>query len=304
MKSQPPDGKPTSKIPNEQIVDIVNRLHSEDAFVREGAERDAYYLFRPWVIKFGQRNFGSYWQRYKEDMFQSGMCGLFKSLKTYNPAISAPLTYLTFGIRHEMHTFIAQYVHETTRHYISQMAKVTKARQKLAEAGNEDPSPAEIAIESGMSPELVLKVMEQQRISQTTSLSDESFMDTLVSNQETPERAFAQNERERIIKEALDSLDEESREIIIAKQRLRSAEKRSDTQIAADLNMPAAKIRAQYVRALRKLRANPQLRAECTEYIQKDRKVNEVSFVPMETAKRIAQELMEEDSDNSTEQIK
>lgn len=113
-----------------------------------------------------------------EDLIQVGSLGLIKAIEFYRLDMNTKFkTYATYFIKGEIKHYLRDKasIIKAPRELQELLFKINSAKKKLNEAGNEDPSPEQIAEYLDLPVSKINEVIEIERCKSTLSL-DQSFM--------------------------------------------------------------------------------------------------------------------------------
>ena len=170
-------------------------------------------------------------------------------------------TYATWWIRQSITRALADQG-RTIRlpvHVAEQVRRAFKARRQLAQKLNRDPSPDEIARESGFTPARVEELFELMAdpLSLETPIGDgESVFGDIIEDQSSasPHAASADKARSAELAKALRDLDPRMRQVVERRFGLDGQAPQTLEELGTDLGITRERVRQLELRALRQLR--------------------------------------------------
>lgn len=204
--------------------------------------------------KIMQSRYPTYMAVYKEDMLQYCACEMFNILPTYDPEKAVFTTYLTPSVIHACQQCVDD-INGLTAHYSVNIRKIKRYLEK-AEMENLSETVYDISAATGVPVYTVEKCLEKIRNKQVSAVTDSgNIMDQTKSNEKSPEEMTIEKEEKDVLMRSLNTLDEESRNILLLKYGFaRGGRTMTDTQIAEMLGVSKQTIRRITIRAQNRLR--------------------------------------------------
>ena len=280
----------------ERIREQMVRFHSEDPAIRTQALEEILEDHKKFITHIINKHFSSYKNQWFEDLYSCGVIGIIESLPKYDPDKSMPTTHFTRYMIHEMYDFIAKFIQQTTTHYAAKLAIINRAIAEFEREGIENPTIIDIAMKTGIKPEIVMKDMAIQTAAQNKSLESEEYISNLMSDsREQPDEIAERNEGVEILYRAIHNLPYRMREVVLRRNGLCGYEVQSNEVISRETGIPPNQIRRIYAKALKMLRES-----EIKDFYpggQALARKEEISLVPEQTAETMIAAIVEIDVD-------
>lgn len=278
----------------ERIKEQMVRYRSDDPAVRAQALEEILEDHKKFITHIINKHFSSYKNQWFEDLYSCGVIGLIESLPKYDPDKSMPTTHFGRYIIHEIYDFIAKFVQQTTTHYASKLAVINRAIAEMEREGVENPNIVDIAMKTGIKPEIVMKALSIQTAAQSKSLESEEYISNLMSDyREQPDEIVERNEGIEIMYRAIQNLPYRMREVVLRRNGLCGYEAQSNEVISRETGIPPNQIRRVYAKALKMLRES-----EMRDFYPGGQAIagkEQISLVPEETANTMIAAIVEVD---------
>lgn len=225
--------------------------------------------------------FGTFCPKYEQDLYHSGVVGMLCALQKYLPKCEFD-TYAKGFILHEMSKQANSITQSGSAHYGTKQKKVIRAQNQLRAQGVE-PTISQVAIMTNLSVGEVKEIMDVLYRTNFVYMDDteKSTVGSRLSDSLNvdPEKIAEYNERIGALYDAIDSLPELQKDVIIRHYGLYD-DGQSLSVIARELDQPVSSIRTSFHNALVALNKSEDLRGffkDKTEDVKRD--INEYNLL-------------------------
>jgi RNA polymerase sigma factor (sigma-70 family) len=234
------------KIVSDGFTNDVEKLAVDEAFM------EIWNSIKPWVITLLRRFFSDLYMRESEELLIEAQAEVFMALKGYDESKGAFSTYITNYIRHYATERYAS--KNNTSVYYSKYYREYLEYKSQFEGEGVKMTMADYADLIGITPNTLRIAIEKSGSAMNTvSTDDENYVENdSASTALSPEELALQKEQSVAIKEALEALSKEQREILVMRLGYNTAKLTRDS-IAVKLNIPKERVDAQYTRGIQNM---------------------------------------------------
>lgn len=245
------------------IAEIMELYHSGNDFLVKKAKEFVVEKYGNYVLNILRKEYPTYAEKYREEMYHSGVMGLITAMKNYNVSKGAFTTYSKLFIKHEINEQINFLNNDTTVHYNAVQRKITEAISAISDEGYE-PTVERISIMAEMKPEVVRRELDYIERTKFIYLDDESEdLGDITDYSTSPEKLVIENERYACLQKCIDSLPEVVRKVVWQKYLTSD----NNEKIANDLNLSIGQVRNNFQKGLESLRNDRRLCETFYEYL-------------------------------------
>lgn len=290
----------------EKIIAIIEAYNSGDEDLRKWSMEEMLKEIQGFVGKIINKHFYNYKADYYDEMYEAGILAVFENMGKYDPSRGTLTTYFTSYILHEITDFISHETNHSTPYYANMIIQIKEAI-KYYESKHKTPSPADIAIYTNLSIRNVqeglnrIKALDEFRYDQEMDLERQLAEENIYCGFDLPEERVIQEELTDVLYEAVQSLCEEDRMVILLRLGIIDGDEKSYNSIARELNMPVNIVMQRYTRGIRVLQNYPPLRELVNPSLKRNhQKVlnNPLSLTPTENIFALYAELDGEDKED------
>lgn len=244
---------------NERMKKVMAAYHSGNPDEKQYAVEQMTNEISGFLGHMINKNFKAFAPEYYWDLYNEGMVAVLTTMSKYNPDMSTPTTYFTFPVIHAMSAFVNSVTNKSSAYYSSIMNKIRGAINYF-ESIEEKPTVANIALHTGLSIKKVEEGMKRINAVNEYRYETDAELDSVLNEQaKNPEEQILEQEREMLLKNALERLNEIDRKLIMYRFGFDDGTEKSFAKIAKLVNLPVNQVTSSISRSLRILRDSPEL---------------------------------------------
>ena len=175
-------------------------------------------MMKKFIMDLADKKYKNYIEKdpsIKDDLVQSAYLAIFEQLPRYDRSKGAPTTFFVHAINHNMFTVVNQ-DGGTKRHQAVNAKRVKDAIEALGKRGIDDPSNADICIETGLDMNQVISTMQIIQSANTVSTSENFDVSSVgASDYGNPEKTVESSLQMQELYKVIASLPELERTLIM-----------------------------------------------------------------------------------------
>lgn len=243
---------------------IMEMYRSGDEFLVSKSKEHIVNNYGNYVLDIIHSYYNTYAATCCEDMYQCGVIGLIKALKSYDETLGRFTTYCKPFVQHEIAAQINFQNNDTTVHYNNVQKKIAGA-VKYLEAEGIEPTVHKVEILTELSANVIKRELEYIENTRFKYLDDTENNDGYEPStySASPERLFEEKERNEHIKDSIQSLPPQIREVIIHKFILNE----TNENISKELDLTLGRVKSYREKGLHMMRHNPHFCKAFPEYL-------------------------------------
>lgn len=243
----------------ERMKTIMMNYHSNDPDAKQSAIEQMTLEIGGFLGYMIQKNFKAFAPEHYRDLYNEGVIAVIETMSKYNPEVSTATTYFTYPVLHAMSTYVNSITNKSSAYYAAIMNKIRSAINYF-EAEERNWTITDLAYHTGLSVKKVEEGLKRINAVNEYRYENDAELDAVLNEQaKNPEEQLIEQEQEQMIKEALQRLSQEDREIIMYRFGFDDGKQKSFSKIAKLVGMPINQVSASISRSLRKLRESPEL---------------------------------------------